>query len=274
MNRLLCSTGALLGRANGRNHRLLLEIVPQLHADGLEVMFYDSWYNETEALLSSLRSLSLPIPVLHAEKNICLLLLSDDEAQQLEALRRFTVNCSVAKAVGAEIIVFHLWDGRMEWQQVHKAFQCIPMLMEIAQQYALLFTIENIVSMYSDPFTCLKALHELYPALSFTYDTKMAAFHNQERLLFAEKDAAFLSRIAHFHLNDYAGGYMDWQSFRTLHPGEGRVDFVNLRTLIRKMNYTGDFTTEATSFDSTGAIHIDKLNRTLDNLRKLMQQEI
>ena len=38
---------------------------------------------------------------------------------------------------------------------------------------------------------------------------------------------------------------------------------------MREAGYTGDFTTEATSFDQTGKVDIDKVNKTLDKIKEL-----
>ena len=38
MHQILCSTGALIGRPNGRDYRLLKQFCPQLECDGFEFM--------------------------------------------------------------------------------------------------------------------------------------------------------------------------------------------------------------------------------------------
>ena len=48
--KILCSTGALVGRPNGRDFRLFQRYVPMLDCDGIEFILYDSWYPETEAI--------------------------------------------------------------------------------------------------------------------------------------------------------------------------------------------------------------------------------
>ncbi|MBQ4639628.1 MAG: sugar phosphate isomerase/epimerase [Clostridia bacterium] len=270
MARLLCSTGALIGRPNGRNHRLLPGLAEKLSCDGLEMMFYDSWYGQEEEVIQSLKNTPLPTPVFHAEKNICLSLSSDREAEK--GLQLFETNCRTAKALQAEKMVFHLWDGRMDIPAMERAMAHVPKLMEISAAHGILFTVENIVSMYTDPLSCLRLLHERYPSLPFTYDTKMASFHGQESSLYENGNMHLLPCIRHFHINDYRGNPMDWQCFRTLHPGEGQVDFPRLFALAKQINYTGDYTVEATSFEKTGFVDCDKLNRTLMHIRQMMNE--
>ena len=46
MSKILCSTGCLIGRPNGRNYHLIREFAKELHYDGLEFMMYSDWYPE------------------------------------------------------------------------------------------------------------------------------------------------------------------------------------------------------------------------------------
>ncbi len=268
---LLCSTGTLLGRANGRDFRLLPGIAPKLHCDGMELIFYDSWYGQEEKLYATLCDVCLPIPVHHVEKNICSYLASESPEDVALGHRRFEINCQLASAMHAGKLVFHLWDGRMDMPAIERAIAQLTRLIQTAEKYGLLLTVENIVSMHTDPLSCLHLLHSRFPSLAFTYDTKMAAFHHQEERFYAAETRSLLPCIRHFHINDYQGGYMEWQRLKTLHPGEGLVNFQKLFAFIRQMEYTDDFTTEATSFDQTGTIHLDKLNNTLDTIRHLME---
>ena len=97
MNEILCSTGALIGRPNGRNHRLLEEFVPQLNCDGFEFMMYDTWYEKADEVVADLQAMKLHIPVMHCEKRI-------GEAISLgkteEAFRLFRANCEIAQRLG------------------------------------------------------------------------------------------------------------------------------------------------------------------------------
>ena len=50
MQQIICSTGALIGRPNGRDYRLLKQFCPQLECDGFEFIMYGTWYNEVDAI--------------------------------------------------------------------------------------------------------------------------------------------------------------------------------------------------------------------------------
>lgn len=59
MNQILCSTGALLCYANGRDYRLLEALAKELCCDGYEFMMYSSWHDETEEIANALREMKL-----------------------------------------------------------------------------------------------------------------------------------------------------------------------------------------------------------------------
>lgn len=273
MGKILCSTGALLGRPNGRNFNLLPSLENQLHCDGLELMFYDSWYDQQDALFSVLSKLRKPIFVFHAEKSICSRLCSTDPAEAKAALCQFAFNCAFAAALHIDTMVFHLWDGWMDDGQIHAALAHYNTLKSFAQEHHILLTIENIVTRQYDPLHYCRMLLQQDPEALFTYDTKMAAFHQQEKELYGKENTSLAASIAHLHINDYAGGYMDWTQFKTRHIGDGHAELEPLFPFLRSMGYSGFYTTEATSFDQTGAIDLIKLNHTLTLLKNLAQQE-
>lgn len=122
-----------------------------------------------------------------------------------------------------------------------------------------------------DPIRHFEALAWLDPDAHFTWDTKMAAFHGQTEALYQPENAWLWKHIRHMHINDYAGGYRDWEHLKTLHPGRGTVDFDRLFQFLPTAGYQGDFTVEATSFLPDGVIHWEELNRTFDHLRALIR---
>lgn len=44
MAQILCSTGALIGRPNNRDYRILRDVCHKLNCDGFEFMMYSTWY--------------------------------------------------------------------------------------------------------------------------------------------------------------------------------------------------------------------------------------
>ena len=259
MNRILCSTGALLGRPNGRNYRLLSGLIGQLDCDGYEFMLYESWYPELDAVLAEVGRLGLDIPVLHCDKGLGELLAAREYE---EAERRFGLNCLAAERLGAKLLVLHLWNGKISDSCIDNNLAALEGLERLAERQGLTLTVENVVCNHFDPQTHLDRLAASTDA-RFTFDTKMAAFHGQLDDIFApEREKLWRDgRIAHIHVNDYGGKPKEWKKLATLHLGDGNIDFENFFGNIKKRNYTGDFTVEATSFDASGKVDIDALNR-------------
>ena len=100
MHKVLCSTGALITRKNGRDHRLLAGFAEQLHCDGFEFMLYDSWYDKLDSIADDVKAMGLDIPAVHCEKSIGELIAAEDDL----AYERFEMNCKAAERVGAKLL--------------------------------------------------------------------------------------------------------------------------------------------------------------------------
>lgn len=268
MSRILCSTGALIGRPNGRNFRLLSECIGRLACDGFEFMLYDSWYDRLEELEEYFRSLPVRFPCFHVEKRVGELISHGGEEELTQAFSLFEINCSFASKLSSELLVLHLWSGLDSDKNIEHNIGAFGRLKEIAERYDLLLTVENVVCNHADPMTHMKRLVEVYPDISFTYDTKMAEFHRQLYDITLPESAHLLPHIKHMHINDYKGGIKDWSSLRTLPVGEGQIDFARWFHTVREIRYNGDFTVEATVFDASGEIHCDMLTRCFRRIKE------
>ncbi len=277
-HKILCSTGALIGRPNGRDFRLLTDLAPKLHCDGFEFMMYDSWYGQEEELVSFLRDLGLHIPIVHCEKTIGEGLSSDEEDARRASMQKFIVNCQLAHDLGAEKIVLHLWNGLVSDTHFENNLAAYGALRQQAEKFGLVLLVENVVCAEADPMRRLQELTDAYAGQTktggpyFVFDTKMAAFHHQMNLLYSP-DWAWLwkeGHILHYHINDYAGGYKDWDHLKTLPIGAGQIDFEKFFAWLRTTGYTGDFTVEATAFDRTGRVDTDMLNMCFEKVRSFL----
>lgn len=267
MNCVLCSTGAIITRRNNRDYRLLRDIVPQLSCDGLEFMMYQSWHEgHAEALKKVLADFN--VPVFHMTKQIGEW-ISEGNYADAEAL--FRADCELAAAIGSKLLVLHLWSGHASDQHIERNIAAYPRLREIAEKHGLLLTVENVVCNQRDPMTHMRALAEAYPNIRFTFDTKMAAFHSQLEALYLPENAGLWPHIAHFHVNDYDGGHMDWANLRVRQLGQGKIDFDRFFAFVRGMGYKGDFTCEATAVNEDGTIRYDEMNASLRRIRREVQ---
>ncbi len=268
MNQIYCSTGALIGRPNGRDYRLLEKFCPQLACDGFEFILYDSWYPELESIRDFLLALHLNIPVMHCEKSLMEHISRGGMEEEREAYRKFGLNCGLARDLGARKMVLHLWNGLISDSHIENNLRAWPRLNETAEKYSLELLVENVVC-HMDPMTHWKELYRRYPDVRFVFDTKMADFHGQMELLYAPEYAWLWQEghIRHYHVNDYGGTFMDWNNLRVLPLGKGHIDFDRFFGFIKRTGYTGDFTLEATGFDREGRVDLEMLNRQFQRAR-------
>ena len=273
MKEILCSTGALIGRPNGRNYKLLKELSEQLSCDGFEFMMYSSWYEKSDEIVEDLHNMNLHIPVMHCEKHIGETISRNEKGDLQQALQLFEINCQMAHKIGASKLVMHLWDGITSDQYFHNNLQAYAEVASIAATYSLDLLVENVVCNKENPMKHWCELAERYPHIHFVFDTKMAAFHEQMPLIY-EKEYEWLwteDHIRHLHINDYGGGYMEWAKLKTLPIGDGHIDFKKFFDFLGAQDYRGDFTVEATAFDrQTGEVDTDMLNRCFAAIREGM----
>lgn len=271
-NRILCSTGAVIGRPNGRDFRLLKDCVRELKCDGFEFMMYESWYGREAEILELLKSLPTEFSTFHVEKSVGNLISRNEGDDAEQAFEYFKTNCLLASALGSDKLVLHLWGGLASDRDIDFNFACYDRLREISDGFGLELTVENVVCNCKDPMSHLLTLAKMKSDARFTFDTKMAAFHSQLDELYSEENRWLIPQIRHMHINDYSGGHMDWSNLKTLHVCDGHIDFGTLFAFLRSVGYNGDFTVEATSFGSDGVIDFDALNRTFERIRSFLSK--
>ncbi len=269
-NKILCSTGALIGRWNCRDFMLLTRCVHALECDGFEFMMYNPWHERVDELTAFLKTLDTEFPVFHTEKDIGNLISRNEDGDNEKAISLFERNCAIARDIGSEALVLHLWGGIDSDKDIENNISVYKRLREISERFGLLLTVENVVCNRADPISNLSKLTSACPDAVVTFDTKMSEFHNQTRALYRNENDWLFSRIRHMHVNDYNGGYMDWENLKTLHIGEGKVDFGRLFEFLKSKEYKYDFTVEATSFNQNGELDFLSLNRTFEKIRKYM----
>ncbi len=270
MSEILCSTGALIGRPNGRDYKLLKELSGQLRCDGFEFMMYSNWYEVAEQLVEDLREMQLYIPVVHCQKSVGEAISKGGEENFRDAFDRFEVNCKIAGELGAKKMVMHLWDGITSDANFENNIWAYPRLAEMAEAHGLDLLVENVVCNRENPMKHWCELKEKYPEIHFIFDTKMAAFHEQLDLIY-EKEYQWLwkeDHIRHYHVNDYAGGYMDWKNLKTLPIGAGHVDFEKFFAHVKSTGYDGTFTVESTAFGADGKVDVEMLNKQFAYIRE------
>ena len=259
-NKLYCSTGTMVGRANGWNHRLFIENGKYIEADGFELMMVKAYYEKLATVLRDAEKSGLSFGVIHAEKDIGYY-LGGDEEDRAEALRLFRINCEAGRAIGAEKLVLHLWSGPRSDNDLDKNLLMLDSLYDIAQEYGIRLLIENVPCALHDPITNLDRVLEKRPDAQFVYDVRFGAFHEQNDIILSS-GALTDSRIDHIHISDYVGPPHDFSSLRPiLHLGKGIIGMETLLPRILK-DYHGTLTLESPEILEEGCA-VDAINRDL-----------
>lgn len=265
--KILCSTGTIVGRLNGFDHRLIIKHKDAIEADGFELMMLKAFYGHLPEIARELLRAQVSIEAIHFEKDITALLGLGDEEDLREGLRVFTENVDMGEAVGAKKAVFHLWDGRFSAERLEKSIALLETLYEITDARGVELVVENVPCRIS-PYETVCRIADKYPNARFTFDTRHASFLGECERFFAS--ALWKDRIGHIHVSDYSGETVPgmWGVTRPiLHPGEGIIDF---DALFREMPpYSGETVTlESPVILPDGTHDIEKLNKTLAFLRE------
>lgn len=276
MIKVLCSTGALITRYNGRDPRLLHKLISRIESDGFEFMIYPSWDEKLPEVVGTMRRLIADdgafIPVIHMDKRIGELLSEGGEANVLEARSRYSRCCDIACELGAKLLVLHLWGGPASDHHIDRNIAELPGFMEEAGSKGLELTVENVICGVSTPLAHIRRIMDELPGARFTIDTKMAEFHRELPETLAE-EALWQGRVSHLHVNDYAGGYRDFTDLRVRHIGEGHVDFTPFYSRVKQSGYAGFATVESTSVLPDGTVDLPRLNNSLRKVREGLNGE-
>ena len=182
LNEIYLSTGAILGRRNGFDFRVLTEHYNAFHCDGFEfMMFRDSYdsYARIPEWLRACRSRGIRIAAFHADKHIGDLLSDPDELSLSAALALFEKNCEYAAAFGADRVIVHCWGVPDSDKNAPMLYERIGLMLEIAAQYSVEMLIEGIFCTQKSPLFHMKKLAVMYDTLGFTLDTRCAQFHRE-----------------------------------------------------------------------------------------------
>lgn len=292
MNRILCSTGAIIGKPNNNDYRLLKEYAPKLQCDGFELMISSSWYADIDNILDEIKSYGLTIPSIHSQKSLgeslCGMTASFDgnsfsehimteEEDRLafeDGTRRFLLNLKAAQKLGSEKIVLHLWNGIVSDKNIQKNVERFSVWKDLADKAGVDLLVENVICNTNDPLYNVNLVAKAYSDAGFVYDTKMAEFHGQTMDLFGPDYEWIVrdGRIKHLHVNDYSGGYMDWSNMKVLPVGKGHVDFDAFFAKLAEYGYPYDCTVEATALDKNRHVDFDMLNECFGRLRGLLDK--
>lgn len=101
---------------------------------------FDQWYGHFDEVIEELRGSGLPFPVVHADKA-----LGGADADQVDdALAALEVNCRAAAALGASILVLHLWERPEGDEQFERNLSRLSDCLDTAAAYNVVLAVETI----------------------------------------------------------------------------------------------------------------------------------
>ena len=264
--KILCSTGTLVGRANGYNHRIVTENHKNIDADGFELMMLCAYYERLSEVIRDFEKADVNVETIHFEKNITALLGLGNLEDRAEGLRIFRTNAMAGKEIGAKTAVFHLWDGRFSPEQTESVLTLLEVLYEICEENGVTLMVENVPARVPSAYENVAEAARRYPHARFTFDTRHAHVMGQCETFF---ESPLWVRIGHIHVSDYSGETVPemWGVTRPiLHPGEGIIDFDALFAAMPPFH--GDTVTlESPVMHRDGTVDIPKLSRSLQALK-------
>ena len=274
--RILCSTGTMVGRENDFNYRRAVDVIASLKEDGYlfggELMMLKHYYDKKSEVTACVKASGVPYPVIHCEKGVGTDIshaaylasvrdyMGEDELYAA-ALKNFRLNCSFGEAVGAKMMVLHLWGG--EDSDSHIEYNCdkLQSLSAIAMSHGIKLLIENVPSTTHDPHSNWIRACDEYPGCGFIFDTRFATLHDQVEETLTDPLVRF--NLSHVHVSDFVGGYRNFKALRPIpHPGEGVVDFDLVFRLLRDFDYSGTVTLESPVINGV-ELDLEKLKSSL-----------
>ena len=245
--KILVSTGSFIHGWGGYDHTLIEKIIPLLPNPVFELFISDYFIEnpgEYDAVADTVKkaiSNGARMYSMHTCKTIGEIINRDDLGGVEKAVELFQSNCSYAAAFGIKLIVLHLWNGPSSDKNIKLNISVYPRLKAIADRYNLILTVENIVCNTYRPLDHMKKLWDLYPHdIKFTIDTRHAEFHKS---LTETCESSFLwdnDLVAHFHISDYSGDYMDWTKLRNnIRLASGDIDFAKFFNFLESIGHKG-----------------------------------
>jgi sugar phosphate isomerase/epimerase len=245
----LASTGLVNRFPDAAPHEAIVEWLPRLDVDGLELGIGRVW--DLARVEHDLGSAGLRFATAHSDKRIGAELLDDPQA----ALAQLQGNCRLAAALGATIVVLHLWELPIGDRRLDENLARLPACLDIAEAAGVTLAVETIPSLIGSPLDNVRRALERDGRCRVTLDTEFLARHGQ--LGAALADDSLWEQVVHVHVKDYAGSLRDRDGTRRyLIPGEGMIDFEQVFGTLRRRAYEGALTLEVSAVTADG--HVDE----------------
>lgn len=259
--RILASSGTFVGRANGCDYTKMAELKDEIRCDGFEFLMMSPWYGEEDKIVSLMKENEVLFPTFHTDKNIGVYM---EQGKKEDALKTLHSNLSLAKRVGSEKVVVHLWSGSLDETNKTDILKTATEMVHMGEDFGITVTIENIPSLLYSPLSLWEEMLGYNPDIKLTFDTRFATYFGEYMDIFANP---CWKNVEHIHISAFNKNVDRTARIirPILHPGEGIPDFDHLFSNMPK--YRGTVTLESPVLAEDGTINKEKLNKSLDYLR-------
>ena len=220
---------------------------------GRELSIYREW--DEHSVVETLTGLD--VATAHADKSIGATLSTDDPA-----FDRFERDCRIAAALGARLVVLHLWELPDGDRFLERNLDRLPRLLDTAEEHDLTLAVETIPCSVGAPVDNVSRACERDERCRVTLDTEFLALHGQ-----LDRAPGLGDRIAHVHAKDYdpaVWAAKPWN--RYLIPGEGTA---GVDAFLAALQYDGTVTLEISAVREDGSVDEERLANGCAWLRTL-----
>ncbi|HKP18046.1 MAG TPA: TIM barrel protein [Gaiellaceae bacterium] len=243
-------TGCVTREPDFADHHRIRRHIPPVE---LEVSIHKDW---DEGVVDDLAG--LPIVTAHAVKAIGATLSGDDPA-----FDRFALDCRIASALGARLLVLHLWELPDGDRYLDRNLAHLPALLDLAEEHGLALTVETVPCTAGTPVENVVRACERDDRCRVTLDTEFLGLHGQ---LDAALEIAEL--VAHVHAKDFRPDVWGTKPRRYFLPGEGVLDIFGF---LERLRHDGTVTLEFSAVRDDGTVDAVRLEEGLAWLHRLAE---
>jgi len=246
---------------------MVLRYGPQLIVDGLELMFYPSWYGSIERIGSDLQASGLTFPAMHTEKSIGVALGKVSAEEREQGIQAFAENCRLAAMLNTRVLVLHLWNWPDLDDHLEYNLKALPSCLDIAAHHNLQLSVETIPGRHHTPLDNVQRAVEYDVRCHITLDTEFLAQYDQLEEVFRRDWLWQDGRVSHVHIKDFDGTSFVNGVRRYLHPGEGNIDFETFFLNLKQCGFNGNISLESPAVDANGHVAIESIQQSLSFIR-------
>jgi len=273
VNRILCSTGAIGYYPVNPDADLMLDVFPRITADGYEVMIDRALPPNAVAWSGRLQEAGIPVGMMHIGKATGELFATDDPDSHAAGLSKLASDLDIVRLFGARQAVLHLWGYPGNDRHFGLTMASLEDALLLAEDAGVELLVETIPCVERPLADRLRTLHDAFPALRFTVDSRLLALQDAIESVLEADWLWDRGRVAHVHVSDCrrnADGVPEQRPI--LQPRKGCIDFTAFFAGLRKRRYTGAITLEAPAVDvETRTVDTDVLNDTFAYIRAAMR---